>query len=220
MLTKNNPFQSWVGFTRALEMEFGSSPYECPRSTLFKLTQTAKLYKEKYSPQHRTFQTHSLTKNPSYSINQTHKTTSLPPLLPTPTSNQPTQPQTKFSNVKNLTVVKIKLRCFTCDEKFSPSHKCPNTILLDSGSSDNFLQPQLAHCLKLPVEPTSSFQVLVGNGHALIVEGMVRNVEVMIQGHSLHLPVYLLPVSGVDLVLGAAWLANWVHTFQIIVSYH
>nr|KYP32203.1 hypothetical protein KK1_047162 [Cajanus cajan] len=40
MLTKNNPFQSWVGFTRALEMEFGPSPYECPRSTMFKLAQT------------------------------------------------------------------------------------------------------------------------------------------------------------------------------------
>ena len=81
-------------------------------------------------------------------------------------------------------------------------------ILLDSGSSDNFLQPRLAHCLKLPVEPTSGFQVLVGNDHALTVEGMVRNMEVMIQGHSLKLPVYLLPVSGADLVLGVAWLAT------------
>lgn len=40
MMTRNNPFQSWVGFTRALELEFGPSPYESPRATLFKLTQT------------------------------------------------------------------------------------------------------------------------------------------------------------------------------------
>ena len=49
---------------------------------------------------------------------------------------------------------------------------------------------------------------MVGNGHALTVEGMVKNVEVQIQGHMLRLPVYLLPISGEDLVLGAAWLAT------------
>nr|KYP65516.1 hypothetical protein KK1_011752 [Cajanus cajan] len=207
MLTKNNPFQSWVGFTRALEMEFGSSPYECPRSTLFKLTQTglvqeyykeftalancvygvnpdalldcflsglqpdirrdviaqapnsmirtvslAKLYKEKYSPQHRTFQTHSLTKNPSYSINQTHKTTSLPPLLPTPTSNQPTQPQTKFSNVKNLTVVKIKLR--TCYYRLKGMRK----KILEPEPPDNVV----TEFQELSLEPHLSFNALNG----------------------------------------------------------
>lgn len=41
MLSRTHPFQSWVGFTRALELEFGPSPFECPRSTLFKLQQTA-----------------------------------------------------------------------------------------------------------------------------------------------------------------------------------
>jgi len=70
------------------------------------------------------------------------------------------------------------------------------------------LQPRIAHCLKLAIEPTSKFQVLVGNGNSLIVEGMVREVEVQIQGHSLKLPVYLLQVSGADVVLGAAWLAT------------
>nr|KYP39523.1 hypothetical protein KK1_039146 [Cajanus cajan] len=37
-------------------------------------------------------------------------------------------------------------------------------VLLDSGSSDNFLQPRIAHSLKLPIEPIPQFQVLVGNG--------------------------------------------------------
>jgi len=40
MITKTNAFQSWIGFTRALELEFGPSPYECLRSTLFKLMQS------------------------------------------------------------------------------------------------------------------------------------------------------------------------------------
>jgi len=39
MMAKNSPFQSWIEFTQSLEMEFSPSPYECPRSTLFKLMQ-------------------------------------------------------------------------------------------------------------------------------------------------------------------------------------
>nr|KYP44122.1 Retrotransposable element Tf2 [Cajanus cajan] len=81
-------------------------------------------------------------------------------------------------------------------------------VLLDSGSSDSFLQPRIAHCLKLPIEPIPNFQVLVGNGNALVAERLVKNIEVRIQGHSLTFPVYLLPVTGADLVLGAAWLAT------------
>jgi len=109
--------------------------------------------------------------------------------------------------------------CYTCDEKFTSSHRCPNRqylllqmddddndelqpdpftvneealgnlsldhhlsynalkgslglgtmkfsgtisgmavqILLDSGSSDNFLQPRIAKCLKLPIEIAPKF---------------------------------------------------------------
>jgi len=81
-------------------------------------------------------------------------------------------------------------------------------ILIDSGISDNFLQPRIAKCLKLPIEPAPNFQVLVGNGHSLVVEGLVRQLEVRVQGQSLQLPVYLLPISSADLVLGATWLAT------------
>nr|KYP33217.1 hypothetical protein KK1_045946 [Cajanus cajan]KYP33220.1 hypothetical protein KK1_045949 [Cajanus cajan] len=41
MMIRENPFHSWIAFTRDLEMEFGPSPYEGPRSQLFKLTQTS-----------------------------------------------------------------------------------------------------------------------------------------------------------------------------------
>ena len=160
--------------------------------------------------------------------------------------------------------------CYTCDEKSTSSHRCPNRqylllqmddddndelqpdpspgneealgslsldhhlsynalkgssglgtmkfsgtingmalqILLDNGSSDNFLQPQIAKCLKLPIELAPNFQVLVGNGHSLVVEGLVKQLKVMVQGHPLQLPVYLLPISGVDLFLRATWLAT------------
>lgn len=48
-------------------------------------------------------------------------------------------------------------------------------ILLDSGSSNNFLQPRLAQFLKLPVKPVPEFQMLVGNGNSLSTEGYIIN---------------------------------------------
>ena len=79
---------------------------------------------------------------------------------------------------------------------------------MDSGSLDNFLQPRIANCLKLSVEPIPHFNVLVGNGSAMVVEGLIKRLEVTIQNHVIELPVYLLPISGADLVLGASWLAT------------
>ncbi|PNX99071.1 retrotransposon-related protein, partial [Trifolium pratense] len=43
-------------------------------------------------------------------------------------------------------------------------------ILVDGGSTDNFFQPRLAKFLKLPIEPVSNFNVLVGNGHKMVAE--------------------------------------------------
>jgi predicted aspartyl protease len=43
----------------------------------------------------------------------------------------------------------------------------PLTILIDSGSTHNFIQDRIATQLGLTLEPTQSFQVLVGNGEEL-----------------------------------------------------
>jgi hypothetical protein len=45
-------------------------------------------------------------------------------------------------------------------------------VLVDGGSSDTYLQPRIAQFLKVPIEPIPKFQVLVGNGESLTVEGV------------------------------------------------
>jgi hypothetical protein len=40
MIQRASPFRSWQEFTRAIELEYGPSAYERPRTTLFKLAQT------------------------------------------------------------------------------------------------------------------------------------------------------------------------------------
>lgn len=81
-------------------------------------------------------------------------------------------------------------------------------ILLDSGSSDNFLQSRMAWFLQLLVEPTDAFQVLVGNGNTLHAEGYINDLLVLVQSQLLKVPVYLFPIAGADLVLGASWLST------------
>jgi len=51
----------------------------------------------------------------------------------------------------------------------------PITVLIDGGSFDNFLQPRVAKCLKLRIEPTPMFKVMVGNGHYMESEGLIQN---------------------------------------------
>lgn len=41
MIQKTEPFISWQAFTRALELDFGPSAFDCPHATLFKLAQSA-----------------------------------------------------------------------------------------------------------------------------------------------------------------------------------
>jgi hypothetical protein len=63
------------------------------------------------------------------------------------------------------------------------------SVLLDSGSSDNFLQPRIAHCLNIPIESTEQFKVMVGNGNSLETMGYIVELPVIVQGHTLQLPV-------------------------------
>nr|KYP74492.1 Retrotransposable element Tf2 [Cajanus cajan] len=323
MMQRTSPIISWNTLTRSLELEFGPSPFDSPRSTLFKLTQTgsvndyyveftnlanriygvsaealldcfisglkpdikreiiaqapnsllkaislARLFEEKYSV--RSKQPFVARNQSQQVVNQSYTNPTQQPILSTP-NVKPTAMPFRNSNVRRMSPAEMQSRrerglCFTCDEKFSATHRCPNKqylllqveeeeekeveineniaeleeelehhlsfnalkgaaamgtmrftgsiagkevhILLDSGNSDNFLQPKLAHYLKLPIEPASGLQVMVGNGNSLSTEGKISNLQVQVQGQLLQLPVYLLSVSGADLVLGAAWLAT------------
>ncbi|KAF7838882.1 Ty3/gypsy retrotransposon protein [Senna tora] len=117
---------------------------------------------------------------------------SLPPLLPTP--NVPPLQTVKRMSAAEMQLRREKKLCFTCDAPYSWSHRCPNKhymilqiedeeegvdvqVLLDGGSSDNFIQPRVVRTLKLAVEPMTPFKVLVGNGHVLTGFSMPQYVD-------------------------------------------
>ncbi|TYH32064.1 hypothetical protein ES288_A01G221700v1 [Gossypium darwinii] len=81
-------------------------------------------------------------------------------------------------------------------------------ILLDGGSTHNFIQSRVAQFLGLDIDPSASFPVLVGNGESIHSEGRVKNVNLHIQGTDIIADFYVLPLHGSDVVLGVDWLAT------------
>ncbi|XP_058746621.1 uncharacterized protein LOC131619549 [Vicia villosa] len=79
-------------------------------------------------------------------------------------------------------------------------------VLVDTGSTHNILQPRIAQHLNLTSTPITQFSVMVGNGSHLKCEGICNNVPITLQKELFHLPFYLLPIEGADVVLGMAWL--------------
>ncbi|GAU28866.1 hypothetical protein TSUD_293180 [Trifolium subterraneum] len=332
MMQRTNPFQSWQLFARAIEVDFGPSCYDCPRATLFKLTQKstvaeyymeftslanrvyvvsteamldcfvsglqpdlqreviaqepsciqravdlAKLFEEKCKPITRNQPNHSTTKPNTFNNPNPNRTT-IPPLLPTPNS-KPTNTYSKNQNVKNMTSAEMQIRrekglCYTCDDKWSFSHKCPNRhlmilqteeddtdyenvsvnqvdtggdkqlklhlsfkalrgaigvgtikftghigkmpiqILVDGGSSDNFLQPRIAQFLKLDIAPAPLFKVLVGNENSLSPEGSISELCVAVQNHDIKIPVRIQSYIKSTLDLdsdGTLWKSESLH---------
>ncbi|KAJ1443189.1 Chromo-like domain superfamily [Sesbania bispinosa] len=82
------------------------------------------------------------------------------------------------------------------------------TVLIDGGSSDNFLQPRVAKFLKLPVVQAPMFRVMVGNGNYMESEGLIQDLKLQAQGNVFKLSAFLLPICGADLILGDCWLKS------------
>ncbi|XP_058726191.1 uncharacterized protein LOC131597514 [Vicia villosa] len=80
------------------------------------------------------------------------------------------------------------------------------TVLIDTGSTHNILQPRIAQHLKLPTKPIPNFSVMVGNGSKLLCSGLCPAVPITLQNTVFSIPFHLLPIEGADVVLGMEWL--------------
>jgi len=80
------------------------------------------------------------------------------------------------------------------------------SILVDSGSSHNFLDQSLLLKVPLSLEPTNRLQVNIADGTTIPCSGMASSVSLRIQGHTILSNFYLIPLGGCDVVLGVEWL--------------
>ncbi|VFR03441.1 unnamed protein product [Cuscuta campestris] len=79
-------------------------------------------------------------------------------------------------------------------------------VLIDGGSTHNFIHPTHAERLCLILHLVTSFRVYVGNGDSLRCSYYCPKSPLILQGHEFDVDLYLLPVHGPDVVLGVQWL--------------
>ncbi|CAA0814232.1 Unknown protein [Striga hermonthica] len=79
-------------------------------------------------------------------------------------------------------------------------------VLIDSGSTHNFIRPEVAQKLNLEVKNNIPFRVYVGNGEALVCRHKCVGLELDLQGTKFLTELYVLPIRGPEIVLGMPWL--------------
>ncbi|KAH9649714.1 hypothetical protein KPL70_026087 [Citrus sinensis] len=79
-------------------------------------------------------------------------------------------------------------------------------VLIDSGSTHNFIKPAVAERLGLLIQPTANFRVYIGNGDFLVCKYVCPKVALTMQGTVFTLDLFVLPIEGPDVVLGKQWL--------------
>ena len=89
-------------------------------------------------------------------------------------------------------------------------------ILIDSGASHNFISRGMVEELKLPIDETPSFGIMVGNGYKVAGQGVCRQVEISLQGLHIVQDFFPIELGSADVILGITWLgmlgevsANW-----------
>ena len=79
-------------------------------------------------------------------------------------------------------------------------------ILIDGGSTHNFVGRKFAKRMECCKAPAAAFQVMVANGERLQCEEVYQAVPVEIQGFQFRTNMYPLDLQGSDLLLGMQWL--------------
>jgi hypothetical protein len=79
-------------------------------------------------------------------------------------------------------------------------------MLVDSGSSINFISQHMVQKLGLAVTSCPSVSVKVANGESMISQAMVKNLEWWAQEHFYHTDMRILPLGAFDAILGYQWL--------------
>ncbi|GJZ88094.1 transposon ty3-G gag-pol polyprotein [Tanacetum coccineum] len=79
-------------------------------------------------------------------------------------------------------------------------------VLIDGGSTHNFVDQALVDRFGLVVERDTPFKVVVANREHVSCTGRVRNLTITIQGYVISTDFFVLPVAACPIVLGVQWL--------------
>ncbi|KAL1546909.1 hypothetical protein AAHA92_23444 [Salvia divinorum] len=80
------------------------------------------------------------------------------------------------------------------------------SVLIDGGSTHNFIKPNVAEQLCLPLHTITPFRVFVGNGASLRCSYACLRTQITLQDHEFTIDFFILQVEGPDVILGVQWL--------------
>ena len=81
-------------------------------------------------------------------------------------------------------------------------------MLIDSGSTHNFIHCKVAKELNCFLYPTPKYQVIVANGGTINCSRKSHNIKLTMGGYVLNSPMLSIPMGGADVVLGVQWLQS------------
>ncbi|KAL4579110.1 hypothetical protein LXL04_015245 [Taraxacum kok-saghyz] len=95
------------------------------------------------------------------------------------------------------------------DQTFQVRAKIGNGIawvLLDSGSTHNFIAARTAEQLGVTIQHRPGLRVALPDGGRMASSGISKNLPIEVQGYEFHADVFAIPLEGFDIVLGIRWL--------------
>jgi hypothetical protein len=102
---------------------------------------------------------------------------------------------TSFSSSQTL-----KLICYIKQRKV--------IILVDSGSTHNFIHHHIAQDTHCYIHAINNFQIMIANGGSMKCGGHFENVRLQIGDYHLKSHMFSIDMGGCDIMLGAYWLRN------------
>lgn len=82
----------------------------------------------------------------------------------------------------------------------------PILLMVDSGTSHNFVAPQVTTTLSIAIDSSKRFGVRVGDGHRVFTKAKYPGLPLQLGANEVVMDAYVLDLGGVDMILGVVWL--------------
>ena len=79
-------------------------------------------------------------------------------------------------------------------------------VLIDNGSTHNFINQSKVVALHIFIHPINNFQVLIANGGTMKCGGRCENVKLQMGDYQLKTHMFAIDMGSFDIVLGVEWL--------------
>jgi carbamoylphosphate synthase small subunit len=81
-------------------------------------------------------------------------------------------------------------------------------VLIDYGSTHNFIHYKLSKALNCFVYPALEFQVMIADGGTINSSGKCNNINLTMGEYVINSPMIAIPMGGADVILGIQWLQS------------